>query len=227
MSGLFIRLRLFIKLWFTSIYSLSMMLLIPIVGLIIYNSGSFSLESLTSIIYEKAAPIWYVFIIQWCFAVEMDSKFYYQLFTYPIVRWRFIFERMLFSSIIFFGLLTIVTIVLTPILGSYVWRSLAFTVPVYVAIGGFVLIGTMIGHHSIGGLFAGIIFWMMILFGGALLRDFNAILLGYLSVYDFVSGQMEYAAVNHQWIMYNRLFYLGVGVLCMLGAVRIFNRKSI
>jgi len=73
---------------------------------------------------------------------------------------------------------------------------------------------------------AGILFWMMILFGGALLRELNAILLIYGSVQRFVSGESGLLLVENRWIIYNRLFYIGLGVLCIVGAIIKINRRS-
>ncbi|MBS4220409.1 hypothetical protein KHA96_19080 [Bacillus sp. FJAT-49711] len=226
MKGCLIRLQLFLKLWFTSIYSLMSILLIPIVGLIIFNYGSYTVDDVSSLVYEKTATIWFVFIIQWCFSIDLDSKFYNQLITYPIAKWKFLLERALFSAILFFGLTSIVTFPLGFIFGKFMWQGFVFTVPVNLAIGAFVIFGTMIGKHSLGGIIAGIFFWMMILFGGPLLRDLNAILLIYGSVESFVSGDSGFLAGENRWILLNRLFYIGLGVLCMVGAVFKTNRKT-
>jgi len=226
MRGFLIRLRLFIKLWFSSIYSLMTIILVPIIGIIIYNSGTYEIDDLSSIIYEKTATIWLVFIIQWCFSIDLDSKFFNQLITYPVVKWKFLLEKALFSAIIFFGLTSIITIPLVFIYGKFLWQGFVFTIPVYLALGGFVILGTMIGNHSLGGLMAGILFWMMILFGGALLRELNAILLIYGSVQRFVSGESGLLLVENRWIIYNRLFYIGLGVLCTVGAIFKINRRS-
>ena len=226
MRGFLIRLRLFIKLWFSSIYSLMTIILVPIIGIIIYNSGTYEIDDLSSIIYEKTATIWLVFIIQWCFSIDLDSKFFNQLITYPVVKWKFLLEKALFSAIIFFGLTSIITIPLVFIYGKFLWQGFVFTIPVYLALGGFVILGTMIGNHSLGGLMAGILFWMMILFGGALLRELNAILLIYGSVQRFVSGESGLLLVENRWIIYNRLFYIGLGVLCIVGAIIKINRRS-
>lgn len=227
MTRFLMRLRLFLKLYFTSIYFLLMILLIPIVGIIIYNSGSYTIESLSSIIYEKAAPIWLIFIVQWCYSIDFDSKFFQQLLTYPIKKWAFILERLVYSLIIFLGLLSVVTLVLIPMLGSYLWRGFAFTIPVYLAICGFIVFGTLIGKHSVGGLFAGILFWMVSVMGGALLGDLNVILLVYHSVYRFVAGLSGFFSVENHWIIYNRLFYIGLGVFSTAGAIFLFKRKSV
>jgi len=226
MRGFLIRLRLFIKLWFSSIYSLMTIILVPIIGIIIYNSGTYEIDDLSSLIYEKTATIWFVFIIQWCFSIDLDSKFFNQLITYPVVKWKFLLEKALFSAIIFFGLTSIITIPLVFIYGKFLWQGFVFTIPVYLALGGFVILGTMIGNHSLGGLMAGILFWMMILFGGALLRELNAILLIYGSVQRFVSGESGLLLVENRWIIYNRLFYIGLGVLCIVGAIIKINRRS-
>lgn len=226
MRGFLIRLRLFIKLWFSSIYSLMTILLVPIIGIIIYNSGTYEIDDLSSLIYEKTATIWFVFIIQWCFSIDLDSKFFNQLITYPVVKWKFLLEKALFSAIIFFGLTSIITIPLVLIYGEFLWQGFVFTIPVYLALGGFVILGTMVGNHSLGGLIAGILFWMMILFGGALLRELNAILLIYGSVQRFVSGESGLLLVENRWIIYNRLFYIGLGVLCIVGAIIKINRRS-
>ncbi|MBW8348262.1 hypothetical protein K0H71_02240 [Bacillus sp. IITD106] len=224
MKGCLIRLRLFLKLWFTSLYSFMSILLIPIIGIIIYNSGMYTLDDLSSLIYEKTATIWFVFIIQWCFSIDLDSKFYNQLITYPVVKWKFLLERALFSVIIFLGLTSIVTIPLGFIYGTFLWQSFVFTIPVYLAIGGFVILGTIIGKHSLGGIVTGIFFWMMILFGGALLRELNAILLIYGSVERFVSGDTGFFLAENHWILVNRLFYIGLGVICMIGAILKISR---
>ena len=226
MRGFLIRLRLFIKLWFSSIYSLMTILLVPTIGIIIYSSGTYEIDDLSSLIYEKTATIWFVFIIQWCFSIDLDSKFFNQLITYPVVKWKFLLEKALFSAIIFFGLTSIITIPLVFIYGEFLWQGFVFTIPVYLALGGFVILGTMIGNHSLGGLMAGILFWMMILFGGALLRELNAILLIYGSVQRFVSGESGLLLVENRWIIYNRLFYMGLGVLCTVGAIMKINRRS-
>ncbi|CAH2715132.1 hypothetical protein BACCIP111895_02316 [Neobacillus rhizosphaerae] len=226
MRGFLVRLRLFIKLWFSSIYSLMTILLVPIIGIIIYSSGTYEIDDLSSLIYEKTATIWFVFIIQWCFSIDLDSKFFNQLITYPVVKWKFLLEKALFSAIIFFGLTSIITIPLVFIYGKFLWQGFVFTIPVYLALGGFVILGTMIGNHSLGGLIAGILFWMMILFGGALLRELNAILLIYGSVQRFVSGESGLLLVENHWIIYNRLFYIGLGVLCTVGAIIKINRRS-
>ncbi|WP_335517387.1 hypothetical protein [Neobacillus drentensis] len=201
-------------------------LLVPIIGIIIYNSGTYEIDDLSSLIYEKTATIWFVFIIQWCFSIDLDSKFFNQLITYPVVKWKFLLEKALFSAIIFFGVTSIITIPLVFIYGKFLWQGFVFTIPVYLALGGFVILGTMIGNHSLGGLMAGILFWMMILFGGALLRELNAILLIYGSVQRFVSGESGLLLVENRWIIYNRLFYIGLGVICTVGAIFKINRRS-
>ncbi|WHY78015.1 hypothetical protein QNH20_02270 [Neobacillus sp. WH10] len=226
MRGFLVRLRLFLKLWFSSIYSLMTILLVPTIGIIIYSSGTYEIDDLSSLIYEKTATIWFVFIIQWCFSIDLDSKFFNQLITYPVVKWKFLLEKALFSAIIFFGLTSIITIPLVLIYGEFLWQGFVFTIPVYLALGGFVILGTMVGNHSLGGLIAGILFWMMILFGGALLRELNAILLIYGSVQRFVSGESGLLLVENRWIIYNRLFYIGLGVLCTVGAIIKINRRS-
>ncbi|MBS4198237.1 hypothetical protein KHA93_01000 [Bacillus sp. FJAT-49732] len=226
MRGFSIRVRLFLKLWCTSFYSLLTIILIPIIGIIIYNSGTYTIDDLSSLIYEKTATIWFVFIIQWCFSVDLDSKFFNQLITYPVSKWRFLLERTLFSIIIFFSLAIIISLPLGFILGNFVWKGFVFTIPVYLALGGFVILGTMIGKHSLGGLIAGILFWMMILFGGALLRELNAILLIYGSVERVVSGESRFFLAENRWILINRLFYIGLGVICTIGAIFKINRKS-
>lgn len=202
------------------------MLLIPVAAYVIYSSGSYTIEELSSIVYEEAAPIWFVLILQWCLSIDFDSRFYMQIMTYPIARWKFLMERLLVSVVIFTGLLSVVTLILTPFNGSFVWQSLAFTIPVYIAVTGFVIAGTVIGNHSVGGLLAGLLFWMTFEFGGMLLGDLNVILLKYGSVYTFVNSETAFFAVANHWIIYNRLFYMGIGVLLTGLAIFQFNRKT-
>lgn len=227
MRGFSIRLRLFLKLWFTSLYSLTIMVLIPIVGLVIYNQGSFSIEDLSSMIYEKAAPIWLVFILQWCFSIDFDSKFFRQLITYPVTRWGYLLERAFIALIIYFGLAVVVTLPLGIIVGNFLWKSLLFTIPVYLALGGFVILGTILAEHSLGGVMAGILFWMVILFGGPLLKDLNVILLVYQSVQPFVSGESAFFGAENHWILWNRLFYVGLAVLFIVGSIFKISRRAV
>lgn len=226
MKGFLIRLQIFLKLWFTSMYSFMSLLLIPIIGLIIYNSGTYEIGDLSSLIYEKTATIWFMLIIQWCFSVDLDSKFYYQIITYPVARWRFLLERSLLSIIIFGGLMMIVTIPLGCIYGKFLWQGFVFSIPVYMAFGGLVFLGMIIGNHSLGGLIVGILFWMMLFFGQVILRDLNAILLVYGSVERVVSGESGFWLAENHWLVLNRLFYIGLGVLCMVGAIFKINRKT-
>lgn len=227
MRGLLVRLRLYLKLWFTSFYSIVMMLFMPVVGLVLYNSGTFTIEDTSSLIYEKAAPIWFIFILQWCFSIDMDSKFYSLVMTYPISGWRFILERLLFSALIFASLLSVVTFILMPSMGAFSWQSFLFTMPIYIVIAGFVVIGTVMGNRTLGGLLVGILVWMIFVFGAIFLGDLNVILLKYGSVYSFVKGESGFWATANAWIHYNRLFYFGLGVGLTGLAMFQFNRKSI
>ena len=226
MSGFLVRLQLILKLWFTSLYTILIMLLIPIAALVIYSQGSYTLEELASIVYEEAAPIWFILILQWCLSIDFDSKFHMQVMTYRIARWKFLMERLLFSAVIFISLLGIVTLVLMPFMKNFVWQSLLFTVTIYITFAGIVLAGTVLSNHSVGGLLIGILFWMFYEFGGILLGDLNVILLEYGSVYTFVKGETGFLAETNHWILYNRLFYLGMGVLLTGLAIFQFNRKT-
>ena len=129
MNGFLIRLRLILKLWFTSVYSICVMLLIPIVAFVIYSQGSYTVEDLLSIVYEEAAPIWFVLILQWCLSIDFDSKFHMQVMTYPIARWKFLLERLLFSAVIFIGLLSVVTIKFDTLHGNFCLARFSFYNP--------------------------------------------------------------------------------------------------
>ncbi|MBO1910910.1 hypothetical protein J4G37_39730, partial [Microvirga sp. 3-52] len=166
-------------------------------------------------------------ILQWCLSIDFDSKFHMQVITYPIARWKFLLERLLFSTVIFIGLLIVVTLSLTSIMGFFIWQSLAFTIPIYIAVAGLVVAGTVIANHSVGGLLAGILFWMFYEFGGLFLGDLNVILIKYGSVYTFVKGETGFFANENHWILYNRLFYMGIGVLLTGIAILQFNRKTV
>ena len=226
MNGLGVRLRLFLKLWFTSLYTIFIMLLIPIAALAIYSQGSYTVGYLASIVYEEAAPIWFILILQWCLSIDIDSKFHMQMMTYSIARWKFLIERLLFSGVLYIGLLSVVAIALTPFMGNFAWQGLVFTIPVYITFAGFAVAGTVFGNHSLGGLLAGILFWMTYEFGGIFLGDLNVILLKYGSVYTFVKGETAFFAIENHWILYNRLFYMAIGVLLTGLAIIQYNRKS-
>ena len=227
MIGFGVRLRLFLKLWFTSLYTILIMLLIPITAFVIYSQSSYTVENLASLVYEEVAPIWFILILQWCLSIDIDSKFHMQMMTYPIARWKFPLERLLFSAVIFIGLLSIVSLALTPFMGSFVWQGLVFTIPIYITFAGIAVVGTVFANHSVGGLVGGILFWMFYDIGAILLgNDLQVIMLGYGSVYTFVNGTTDFWNEMNHWILYNRLFYMGIGVLLAGLAIWKFNRKT-
>lgn len=226
MRGCLIRFRLFLKLWFTSVYTIVMMLFVLIAGYFMYTTQFYTVNSLTSMIYEKVAVVFFVFILQWCLSIDFDSKFYGQLTTYSISRWQIIIERTLFALFIFLGLLVVITIILTPFVGSFIWKAWLFSMPFYIGIAGLVVVATVIGNHSLGGLFVGFIFWLVSLSNGELLLYLNPVVLEFPNVYHFVDGRSGVFSVDNHWIIYNRLFYLGMGVLLMGLAILRFNRKT-
>lgn len=227
MSGILVRLRLVLKLWFTSVYPIMLMLVIPVAAYLIYISQSYTVNSLSSMIYEKAAVILFVFILQWCLSIDFDSKFYKQIMTYPVSRWRLIIEKSLFSTMLFWGLLLVITIMLMPFVDSFIWKALLFSVPVYIGIGGLVVVATVIGNHSLGGLFVGLVFWLISLSNGELLLYLNPILLDFPNVYHFANGESGFFLDENRWIIYNRLFYLGIGILLTGLAMYQFHRKTV
>lgn len=227
MNGLGIRLRLFLKLWFTSLYAILVMLLIPIAALVIYSQGSYTVEDLASIVYEEAAPIWFILILQWCLSIDIDSKFHMQMMTYPVARWKFLMEKVLFAVVIFIGLLSVVVLAFTPFMGIFAWQGLVFVVPIYIAFAGIIVAGTVFANHSVGGLLGGVLFWMLYELGAILLgNDLQVVMLRYGSVYALVNGKVEFWYAIHSMILYNRLFYTVLGVLLIGLAIWKFNRKS-
>ncbi len=227
MKGSYVRFQLFLKLWFTSLIPMILMLLIPVMAYVIYSSGSSTVEDFASIVYEEAVPIWFVLILQWCLSVDFDSKFYTQVMTYPIARWQFLVERLVFASVMFIGLFSIVTGILSSFIGVFAWLSLLFTLPIYLTFAGLMAAGTVIGNHSVGGLLAGLLFWMLYEFGGICLGDLNVILIKYGSVYTFVKGETEFWTATNYWILYNRLFYIGIGSFFAGLAIWKLNRKAV
>ncbi|MCQ6561566.1 hypothetical protein [Paenibacillus mendelii] len=226
MSGLSIRLRLWLKLWFTSWPAVILMLLLPAAAYVSYMIFSNRLASFASMFYEQAALLVYVFIVQWCFSIDFDSKFARQLMTYPIARWRLIAERVLLASLLFAGLLCLVTVGLTPFAGSMVWKVLIFTFPVYIGVGGIVVLAVVIGRHSLGGLFAGLVVWIISLNNAAPLQAYRPNLLELPSVYDYLNGNLLTGSPD-PWMIYNRLCYTGLGLLLIVLAILQLNRKSV
>lgn len=225
MSGFAIRLRLWLKLWFTSLTAIIIMLLLLAAAYVITIILPDRIDLLTSIFYERAALLLYVFILQWCFSIDFDSKFYRQLITYPIARWKLIMERVLLASLLLIGILGLITILMASIAGSFLWKGLLFTIPVYIGVTGIVVLATVIGKHSLGGLFAGLVFWMVSL-QDSVLMYLSPALLNLPVVYNELSGTSRLISNQDDWIYYNRLFYFGLGMLLSVAAVLHFNRKS-
>lgn len=225
MSGFAIRLRLWLKLWFTSLPAIILMLLFLAAAYFIAIILPYSIEFLTSMFYERAALLLYVFILQWCFSIDFDSRFHSQLITYPIARWKHIMERVLLAALLFTGLLGLITIAWASFAGSFLWRGFLFTIPVYIGMTGIVVLATVIGKHSRGGLFAGLVFWMISL-QDAVLMYLSPALLDVPIVYNDWSGNGGLISSEEYWIYYNRLFYFGLGLLLSVAAMLHFNRKS-
>ncbi|CAH1214471.1 hypothetical protein PAECIP111893_03803 [Paenibacillus plantiphilus] len=225
MSGFIIRLRLWLKLWFTSLTAIILLLLFLAAAYVITLILPDRIDLLSSIFYERAALLLYVFILQWCFSIDFDSKFYRQLITYPFARWKLIIERVLLASLLLIGILSLITILLASIAGSSLWKGLLFTIPVYIGITGIVVVATVIGKHSLGGLFAGLVFWMVSL-QDSVLMYLSPALLNLPVVYNELSGTSGLISNQEDWIYYNRLFYFGLGMLLVVAAILHFNRKS-
>ncbi|MBW7474786.1 hypothetical protein K0T92_08510 [Paenibacillus oenotherae] len=224
MSGFSIRLQLWLKLWFTSLPAIILMLLLPVAAYVLYMASSYRLAFFTSLFYERAAPLVVVFILQWCFSIDYDSKFVGQLLTYPIARWRIIAERALLASLLFISLMCLVSIGLAFFAGGYIWKGLLLSIPVYAGIGGVVVLGTVIGRHSIGGLCAGLAVWILSLYGGASSLYIRPHLLALPGLYEYVSGNL--LAGENRWILYNRLCYIGLGLLLSVLSILHINRRS-
>ncbi|GKU76415.1 hypothetical protein [Paenibacillus sp. L3-i20] len=224
MSGFSIRLKLWLKLWLTSASTIILMLLFPIVAYVSYTFLSHSIASFTSVFYEKAALLFFVFIVQWCFSIDFDSKCYVQLLTYPIARWKLVVERIVLSLLLFIGLLAAITIVLTLFAGGFVGKALLFSIPIYVGMAGIVVLATIIGRHSLGGLFAGLVIWILFLDGDALWHHASISLLHLPIVFEELSGGNGLFAPPNEWILYNRLFYMSLGVILWVIAIRQIER---
>lgn len=225
MSGLQTRQSIWLKLWFTSIHSICLMLMVPL-GIYIINMFQLdSIRSYSSFFYEKFAVIWYVFILHWCFSIDFDTKFHVQLITYHLKRWKIICERILFASLVFYSSLIIITITHKFFLFELSWISLIFSIPVYVGITGVMVLSTVIGNHSLGGLFVGLILWIISLNGGGLLLYLNPVLLEFPNVYNLVVYS-NLTGSNNNWILYNRLFYFSLGILLTAYSLIYFHRKS-
>ncbi|WP_368654322.1 hypothetical protein AB4Y30_04640 [Ornithinibacillus sp. 4-3] len=229
MTGLIFRCQLFFKKWLSSIYGIVLLVSIPMVAMILYYDFYYEeTERLLSLIFELLAPVWLVLILQWYFSIEFDSGFFTQVVTYPIARYKFLLERFLFAYMLFFALLGAITWVLTPILGSIVWKALLYTLPLYFFYGAVMLIGLVISKRSLGALLGGIFLYLQSLIGAPLLgQAFQMIMLKYGSVIYFLEGETGYSFVDNDFYYYNRLIYIGIGIILVILALIKFQRKPV
>ncbi|MBE1556113.1 hypothetical protein [Sporosarcina limicola] len=225
MSGVWLRMRIWLKLWLTTVHSISIMLLVPISIYLVFTIEAGDIRSFSSLVYEQATVIWFVFVLQWSFSIDFNSNFHVQLITYRLSRVHIILERLLFSYFIFYSTLILLTIVFKIWGFNFSWYSLVFTIPVHASIGGVVLFGTVMGNHSLGGLFGGLISGLFLIVGGELLGNLNPILLKFQNVYKYVV-ETGMAETNSGWITTNRFFYLLLGVLLIVLALVQFNKKT-
>lgn len=228
MTGTFIRLQLYTKRWLTSYYALTPVVLIFIVAMIVYNMVNYDIGDFLSLIYEKISPILLVLLLQWCFSIDMDSGFFGQVLTYPLTMRRYLLERIAIAFVIFTGYMSIVALVLTIVFGNIAWQGILFTLPLYLAIIGLVVLGTIIAKHSLGGLIVGIILWMIILFGAEFLQQLNPVLLIFQNIIEIISGETTIFASGNRLILLNRLFYIAVGLVsyALAYGILVRNRKA-
>lgn len=226
MKGWTIRLHLYMKQWLRSLTMLLIFLSLPVSFIVFYQSGSFTVPELASFLYEKLVPVWFIFIVQWCLAIDIDSKFIHHLFTYPFARKFYLFERLLFAIIIFGSLLGVITGGFSIVYGSFMWKGLFFSLPIYISMVGFEFLGTVIARHTLGGMIAGLFFWSFYLLGGRFLKGGNAILLIYQDVERFLTGEYPFWSEINYWIIFNRIGYFAVGFSLTLLAVFIMKKRS-
>ncbi len=229
MTGLFFRFRLFFKKWLGSIYGIVLLVAIPVTAMILYYDFYYEeIERLLSLIFELLAPVWLLLILQWYFSIEFDSGFFTQVVTYPIAKYKFLLERFLFAYMVFFALLGTITWVLTPMLGSIVWKALLYTLPLYFFYGAVMLIGLVISKRSLGALLSGIFLYLLSLIGAPLLgQAFQMIMLKYGSVIYFLEGVAGCSLADNAFYYYNRLMYIGFGTILFILALIKFQRKPV
>lgn len=229
MSGVFFRCRLFFKKWLNSIYGILLLAAIPIAAIVLYHDFYYEETGrLLSLIFEQLAPIWLVLILQRYFSIEFDSGFFTQIVTYPIARYTFLLERFLFVCMLFCILLGIITLVLTPIFGFIVWKAFLYTLPLYFFYGAVMLIGLVISKRSLGALLGGIFLFLLSLIGAPLLGPaYQMIMLKYGSVVYFLEGEAGYAFADNEFYYYNRLMYIGFGIILFILALIKFQRKPV
>ncbi|GGP10773.1 hypothetical protein [Oceanobacillus neutriphilus] len=229
MSGMFFRCRLFFKKWVSSIYGIALLAAIPIAAIILYHDFYYEeTGKLLSLIFEQLAPIWLILILQRYFSIEFDSGFFTQVVTYPIARYKFLLERFLFACMLFFIMLGIIALVLTSIFGAIIWKAFLYTLPLYFFYSAVMLIGLVISKRSLGALLGGIFLFLLSFIGAPLLgQALQMIMLKYGSVIYFLEGKTGYAFADNDLYYYNRLMYMGFGIILFILALIKFQRKPV
>lgn len=229
MSGSLFRFVLFIKVLLQSTLGIILLCSLPIVSIVLYNEyGISNLALFVSMMYEHAAVIWLVLIFYGICMIEFDSIILKQNITYPVVRWKFAFERLIFSYIIFFIVLTIITIPFTILFGPIVCKAMLYSIPIYLFFGGVIFMSIIVVRHSLAGVLAGLFAYVFATLGAPLLgSDFQIVMLRYGSVSSFLSGEYGYAFTENSFYYFNRLPYIIIGVLLTFVSMIKFQRKPV
>jgi hypothetical protein len=223
-SGLGLRYRLLFRLWLRSPATYGLLIAVAFCTWVACRTSHHP-NDIVSTIYESMAVLWLVICLQWTLSVDFDSKHVENVFTYPIKRWRWLWERLLFGSLLFSGILVVVTACLTPTLSVYIWKSLLFVSPVYLATVAVVGFGTVAARHSLGGMLLGLLYGVLFCMLRGLLGVYSGVILHFDSVSHFaVTGVLLHP--HDGWIVGNRLFFLGLFAMLAVAMTWWFARKE-
>lgn len=229
MSGSLFRFILFTKVLLQSIFGIVLLCSLPVVSIVLYHEyGMYNIESFLSMMYEHAAVIWLVLIFYGISMIEFDSIILKQNITYPFARWKFAFERLIFSYIVFFIVMAIITIPFTLLFGSMVFKAMLYSIPIYLFFGGVIFISIIVVGHSLAGVLAGLFAYVFATLGAPLLGpDYQIVMLRYGSVSHFLSGEYGYAFAENSFYYVNRMPYIIMGIVLTFVSIIKFQRKPV
>lgn len=185
---------------------------------------SFSTErGAISGIYEQAGMLIFALAMVSAFSLDVDSRFMNHLRTYPVRRWMLLFERACIGYMTgSFCLVVLAMAFLPEIHVMFHLRYLLFMLPIYWSFGAIAVLGTLIVRHTIGGILVALVMWAIAM--GRTMGELSPVILHFTGVDLTVS----YWGVDPQvgfemWLIRNRLFFSGLGLLIWLGSWIIFT----
>ncbi|ASS75298.1 hypothetical protein CIG75_10060 [Tumebacillus algifaecis] len=224
MNGLLTRYALLLRLWIRSWFAYGILVLVLLAANVV-SLYIGSVSDTVSLLYETVGVLLLIFFLTWPLMIDFDSSYVELIFTYPMRRLAFLIERLLFGWLFFSGIMVVLSMWFAHALSEQVFKALLFTMPLYLICTAVVGLGTVLMRHSLGGLLAGLCFWMLFAVIKGLMGAYSGVILHFNSV-SYFAFHWKLHDADDVWIIHNRLVFAGLAVLLSAVMMWRFARKQ-